>query len=269
MSTAPAPGILAVDIGGTGLKTAVIDDAGRLLGQHLRVPTPHPCPPNRLLDEVARMAATLGGYDRISIGFPGVVRRQRVLTAVNLGSPAWLGFPLAQALGDRLGHPARMVNDADMQGYGLASGAGLEFVMTLGTGVGTALFRDGQLMPHLELAHHPMEDGKTYEECLGDAALRAEGEECWNRRLSRALELVDILLKPDRIHLGGGNAREVAAGRLPSHVVAELGSGPCLKGAATSPTAVRPGSCPARARPGGGCPNRPGSPAPRRNRRRS
>jgi len=205
MSTAPAPGILAVDIGGTGLKTAVIDDAGRLLGQHLRVPTPHPCPPNRLLDEVARMAATLGGYDRISIGFPGVVRRQRVLTAVNLGSPAWLGFPLAQALGDRLGHPARMVNDADMQGYGLASGAGLEFVMTLGTGVGTALFRDGQLMPHLELAHHPMEDGKTYEECLGDAALRAEGEECWNRRLSRALELLwtgDFVSAEEALQMG-------------------------------------------------------------------
>lgn len=218
MNAAPAPGILAVDIGGTGLKAAVIDDAGRLLGQHLRVPTPRPCPPDRLLDEVARMAATLGGYDRISIGFPGVVRRQRVLTAVNLGSPAWQGFPLAQALGDRLGCPARMVNDADMQGYGLAVGDGLEFVMTLGTGVGTALFRDGQLMPHLELAHHPMEDGKTYEECLGDAALRAEGRESWNRRLSRALALVDILLKPDRIHLGGGNAREVEAGSLPRRV---------------------------------------------------
>ncbi|AZG08906.1 ROK family protein [Pigmentiphaga sp. H8] len=218
MKAAPAPGILAVDIGGTGLKAAVIDDAGRLLGQHLRVPTPRPCPPDRLVDEVARLAAPLGGYDRISIGFPGVVRRQRVLTAVNLDSPAWVGFPLAQVLGDRLGRPARMVNDADMQGYGLEQGDGLEFVMTLGTGVGTALFRDGGLMPHLELAHHPMEDGKTYEECLGDAALRAEGKERWNRRLARALALVDILLKPDRIHLGGGNAREVDAACLPPHV---------------------------------------------------
>ncbi|MPS28654.1 ROK family protein [Pigmentiphaga sp.] len=217
MKAAPGPGILAVDIGGTGLKAAVIDEAGRLLGAHLRVPTPRPCPPDRLLEEIASMAASLGAYDRISIGFPGVVRRQRVLTAVNLGSPSWVGFPLAQALGDRLGCPARMVNDADMQGYGLAQGEGLEFVMTLGTGVGTALFRDGRLMPHLELAHHPMMDGKTYEECLGDAALRAEGRRRWNRLLSRALALIDILLTPDRIHLGGGNAREVDAG-LPPHV---------------------------------------------------
>ena len=218
MTAAPvAAGILAVDIGGTGLKAAVIDAEGRPLGRHLRVPTPHPCPPGVLVDEVARMAAALHGYDRISIGFPGVIRRQRVLTAVNLGAEGWTGFALAQVLGDRLGCPARMVNDADMQGYGLVSGDGLEFVMTLGTGVGTALFRDGELMPHLELAHHPMADGMTYEECLGAAALAAEGRERWNRLLLRALALVDILLKPDRIHLGGGNAREVAAG-LPPHV---------------------------------------------------
>jgi len=210
-------GILAVDIGGSGLKAAVIDDTGTRISKRVRVPTPQPCPPGVLVDKVARMAAKLEGYDRISIGFPGVIRQQRVLTAVNLGSKEWIGFPLAQVLGERLGCPARMINDADMQGYGLVRGSGLEFVMTLGTGVGTALFRDGELMPHLELAHHPMEDGKTYEECLGDAALRAEGRPCWNRRLGRALALVDVLLKPDRIHLGGGNAREVEAG-LPPHV---------------------------------------------------
>ncbi|VCU69664.1 Polyphosphate glucokinase [Pigmentiphaga humi] len=224
------PGILAVDIGGSGLKAAIIDDDGQMRGQRLRVATPQPCPPGVLLDEVAGMAASLEGYDRISIGFPGVIRCQRVLTAANLGSEAWLGFPLAQALAERLNRPARMANDADMQGYGLVRGEGLEFVMTLGTGVGTALFRNGELMPHLELAHHPMDGIRTYEEALGEAALEKAGRKRWNRRLRKALALVDGLLTPDWIYLGGGNARMVDAA-LPPHV--RLGSNEAgLKGGA-------------------------------------
>jgi len=214
-------GILAVDIGGSGLKAAVIDDTGTRISKRVRVPTPQPCPPGVLVDKVARMAAKLEGYDRISIGFPGVIRQQRVLTAVNLGSKEWIGFPLAQVLGERLGCPARMINDADMQGYGLVRGSGLEFVMTLGTGVGTALFRDGELMPHLELAHHPIDGERTYEEYLGGAALLSVGKKRWNRRLLKALALIDILLKPDHVFLGGGNAREIAI-ELPAH--ASVGS---------------------------------------------
>ena len=218
MKAAPGPGILAVDIGGMGLKAAVIDDAGRLLGRHLRVSTPRPCPPDRLLDEVAGMAAMLEGYDRISIGFPGVIRRQRVLTAVNLHANEWIGFPLAEALGRRLNAPARMINDADMQGFGLVQGRGIEFAITLGTGMGTALFRDGELMPHMELAHHPIGRGVTYEQYLGDEALHKVGKKRWNQRLRKALTLIDVLLRPDRIFLGGGNVREVE-GNLPPHVI--------------------------------------------------
>ncbi|MDX3905501.1 MAG: ROK family protein [Pigmentiphaga sp.] len=217
MSAPTEAGILAVDIGGSGLKVAVIDRDGNRISQRLRVPTPHPCPPGVLIDKVAAMAAKLEGYDRISIGFPGVIRQQRVLTAVNLGSEAWLGFPLAQVLGDRLGCPARMINDADMQGYGLIEGHGLEFVMTLGTGVGTALFMDGELMPHLELAHHPIGHDMTYEEYLGDAALVSVGKERWSQRLLEALRLIDVLLRPDHVFLGGGNARTIVVD-LPPHV---------------------------------------------------
>ncbi|MBX6318238.1 ROK family protein [Pigmentiphaga sp.] len=210
-------GILSIDIGGSGLKAAVIDDEGKRISKRVRVPTPRPCPPGLLVEKVARMVAKLEGYDRVSIGFPGMIRNQRVLTAVNLHSDEWAGFPLAEVLGERLGCPARMINDADMQGYGLVRGVGLEFVMTLGTGVGTALFRDGKLMPHMELAHHPIEGRKTYEDYLGAAALLAVGEAQWNRRLRKALGLIDILLRPDHVFLGGGNARKVTI-ELPPNV---------------------------------------------------
>jgi polyphosphate glucokinase len=200
-------GILAIDIGGTGLKAAVIDDHGNMHGEHLRVPTPHPCPPQLLVDTFVKMLPSLHKFDRISIGFPGVIRNGHVMTAVNLGSKEWEGFPLAEVLSKQLGgHPARMVNDADMQGLALISGHGIEFVLTFGTGMGSALFRDGELMPHMELAHHPMHKGKTYEECLGNEAFHSIGKKRWNRRVARALELVNILLRPDRIFIGGGNA---------------------------------------------------------------
>jgi polyphosphate glucokinase len=91
----------------------------------------------------------------------------------------------------------------------LISGAGLELVATLGTGIGTALFRNGELMPHMELAHHPIHKDKTYDQYLGDAEFKRVGKKRWNRRLSRALDLFQVLLHPDRIFLGGGNSRNV------------------------------------------------------------
>ncbi|ARP89523.1 chromosome partitioning protein ParA [Bordetella genomosp. 9] len=201
------PGILAIDIGGTGLKATVVNEKGQMLAERMRVPTPRPCPPEALLENVQRMAAALPAFDRISVGFPGVVRDGRVLTAPNLDTRLWAGFPLEQAISRAFGgKPTQMLNDADMQGLALVSGRGLEFVMTLGTGVGTALFRDGELMPHMELAHHPIHKDKTYDEYLGEAARKAIGKKRWNRRVLRALELVDILFMPDRIYIGGGNA---------------------------------------------------------------
>lgn len=205
------PGILAVDIGGSGLKAAVIDSRGGMISERLRVPTPHPCPPELLLDSVVALVAPLPGYDRISIGFPGVVRYGRVLTAPNLDTALWAGFPLAEALSDKLGgKPARLINDADMQGYGLIAGSGLELVITLGTGFGSALFREGELMPHMELAHHPLHKRKTYNEYLGAAELERVGQKRWNRRLERTLTVLETLLHPDHIFIGGGNARHVS-----------------------------------------------------------
>lgn len=204
------PGILAVDIGGISIKAAVLDAQGKLLTERLRVPTPHPCPPDLLVSMVTDLVKNLPPFDRISIGFPGVIRKGRILTAANLQSEQWFGFDLAQALSARLGnYPARIINDADMIGLALIGGEGLELVVTLGTGVGTALFRDGELMPHMELAHHPIADGRSYDQYLGDAELKRVGKLHWNDRVGHALGLLNILFHPDRILLSGGNAHNI------------------------------------------------------------
>ncbi|WP_395679957.1 ROK family protein [Inquilinus sp.] len=205
------PGILAVDVGGTGLKAAVIDDRGQMQSDRQRVPTPHPCPPKLFLDTIAALVKPLPEFDRIAVGFPGVVRDGRVITAPNLGTEDWAGFTLASALSKRLGGaPVRIINDAEMQGLALVEGKGLELVVTLGTGVGTGLFRDGALAPHLELAHHPLaKGGKTYDEYLGNIAYEKIGKKRWNKRVKRMLEVLEILLHPDRVKISGGNAKHI------------------------------------------------------------
>jgi polyphosphate glucokinase len=158
------PRTLAIDVGGTGLKASVLDRAGKLLVDRVRVATPYPCPPKILLRTLEALVAPLPAFDRVSVGFPGVVRNGRILTAPHFKTRSWRDFPLAAALSKRLGKPVRLLNDAEVQGLGIIKGRGLEFVLTLGTGAGTAVFRDGILMPHLKLAQHPIHDDMTYNE---------------------------------------------------------------------------------------------------------
>ena len=198
--------ILAFDIGATGLKAAIIDPKGKLLSGHLRVPTPHPCPPALLVKTFVALVKPLGKFDCISIGFPGVVRGTHVLTAPNLGTELWAGYDLAGELSRRLGKPARIVNDADMQGLAVVKGKGVELVVTLGTGFGTALFRDGELMPHMEIAHMPAHDGKDFDEYIGDKVRKRIGLRKWNKRVERMLPYLYTLLHYDHLYIGGGNA---------------------------------------------------------------
>lgn len=207
---------LAIDIGGTGLKALLLDPRGKALTERVRVETPRPATPRAVLGALEKLVGALPSYDRISAGFPGVVREGVTRTAPNLHE-SWAGFPLAEALGKRLGKPARVLNDAGVQGYGVIRGKGLEMVLTLGTGLGCALFLDGRYVPNLELAHHPMRKGKTYEEYLGARALEAVGKKKWNKRLGKALAQIDPIWNPDRIYLGGGNAKHVRI-ELPPHV---------------------------------------------------
>ncbi|WP_206668602.1 ROK family protein [Pseudomonas saliphila] len=220
------PGILVIDIGGNGIKAAVVDEQGNLLSERRRVLTPHPCLPSVLIDTVVELVAPCPAYNRISIGFPGAIRNGLILTAANLDSREWIGFDLPEALSRRLGnHPARIINDADLQGFALIQGKGLELVLTLGTGFGSALFRNGQLMPHLELAHHPLADNLTYDQYLGNAVLQQISADVWCDRLLRALDILEILLRPDRIILTGGNVRLVNVELPPTVSIAPSDTG--------------------------------------------
>jgi polyphosphate glucokinase len=216
-ASAATPGskerILAIDVGGTGLKAAVIDANGEMKSNRARVPTPHPCTPEQLVDTLAKLVQPLVDEHHptlMSIGFPGVVRDNRVLTAPNIGDEGWHGFALADELAARLGGlPVRMINDAEMQGFAAIEGQGIEFVLTLGTGAGTALFRDGELMPHLELAHHPVSKGRTYDEYIGNAAREKAGNKRWNRRVEKVIGILASLVHFDKLWIGGGNAERL------------------------------------------------------------
>ncbi|RMH06287.1 MAG: ROK family protein [Nitrospirae bacterium] len=200
---------LAVDIGGTGIKAILLDAEGNPLTERSRVRTPRPATPQAVVAAVVKLAGEQGMFDRVSVGFPGVVRQGVVHTAPNLDG-SWQGMELAQVLEKLLHKPVRVANDADVQGLGVIQGRGVELVITLGTGVGSALFVDGRLVPNLELAHHPFHGDKTYEEELGAAALHKVGKKKWNHRLSRAVAVLSRVFNYDVLYIGGGNAKKVA-----------------------------------------------------------
>lgn len=201
---------LAIDIGGSHLKAAVVDEQGELVTPRPRVPTNVGAPPPEAVAALAAMVEGLHPFDRVAVGFPGVVRDGHVLTAPNLGTEQWRGFDLAGALQTALGKPVRVANDADVQGLAVIAARGMEMVITLGTGFGTGLYLDGRLAPHLELAHHPFRQGQTYEEQLGNAARKEVGAARWNRRVEKAVRNMRQLTSFDHLYIGGGNARRVA-----------------------------------------------------------
>jgi polyphosphate glucokinase len=215
---------LAVDIGGSHVKASILDSDGRMIAEELRVTTPYLPPPRVMIDLIADLTKQLPDFDRISAGFPGYVARGRVRTAPNLGTEQWRDFPLAEALAERLGKPARVLNDADVQGLGVIDGYGLECVLTLGTGIGSSLFLEGKLLPHLELGQHPVWKKKTYDQYIGDAVLKRKGAVKWNRRLRRVIAIVDTLVNFDTLHLGGGNAAAINF-ELPKNVKLASNSG--------------------------------------------
>jgi polyphosphate glucokinase len=201
---------LAFDIGGSGLKATVLDEKGKMVTERVRVETPKPCPPALLLEKLKELTDQLPHFDRISVGFPGPVRKGKTLSSANLGSDEWSGFDLRRAIAKQTGKPTIVINDADMQGLGAIKGRGVEMVITLGTGLGSALFEDGRLAPHIELAHIPFRKGETYEEQLGNRALKRVGKQAWNKRLAKAIDVFRALTHFDKLYLGGGNAGNVS-----------------------------------------------------------
>ncbi|HEY4119454.1 MAG TPA: ROK family protein [Byssovorax sp.] len=207
---------LCIDIGGTGIKAIVLDAAGAPVTERVRTETPRPADPEPVLAVVDHLARAQGDFDRVSVGFPGVVKDGVTRTAPNL-APSWGGFPLAAELERRTGKPARVANDAAIQGLGVVDGDGVEMVITLGTGLGSCIYVGGKFVP-LELGHHPFEKGETYEERVSNAALKRIGKKRWNKRVRRIVAQLDATFNYKRLYLGGGNAKFVKKSGLPDDV---------------------------------------------------
>lgn len=209
-----AKGLLCLDIGGTGIKAAVLDRTGKPLSRHIRLPTPRRATPRRLLALLERIAAQLSkaaSFDRIGIAFPGVVKDGVTLSAPNLGS-GWKGYRLSEKLESRLGAAARAVNDAATQALWAVEGRGVELVITLGTGFGSALVHDGALVPNLQLWNQAFRKGESFEDQLGRRALEQVGPRRWNRRVRKMIARVREEFNFDRLYLGGGNSKLVHGG---------------------------------------------------------
>ncbi|HEY2408713.1 MAG TPA: ROK family protein [Polyangiaceae bacterium] len=208
---------LVIDVGGTGIKMIVLDSAGRPINERARLLTPHPASPEAVLSVIASMLPDQPAFDRVSCGFPGVIMRGVVRTAVNLGPDLWRGVDFERRLAELTQRPVRAINDANLQGYGVISGHGVELAITLGTGVGAGLFTDGHLVPNLELGHHPWKKGETYEDRLADRVLKEIGKKDWSRRVFEMIEELEPIFNYDTLYLGGGNAEHIR-GELPKNV---------------------------------------------------
>ena len=207
--------VLGIDIGGTGVKGAVVRTGkGRLATDRLRIPTPQPATPDAVTDTVAQIAAHFDWHGPVGVTFPGVVRDGTVLTAANV-APAWVGTDAAARFARATGCRVVVGNDADAAGlaearFGAARDVpGVVIVLTLGTGIGSALLVDGRLVPNTELGHLTLH---------GDDAERHAAESVrerldlswadWAARVDEYLHLVESLFWPDRFVLGGGVSKK-------------------------------------------------------------
>jgi len=205
-----------LDIGGTGIKGFTADAADRPTSERVRLETPHPATPDAMLAVMKEIVGRMPPFDRVAAGFPGVVVKGQTLTAPNL-DPEWEGFDLGKALETLTGKPVRIANDAGVQGLAAIEGIGTELVLTLGTGMGFALYVDGHYVPNIEMAHHPFRKKKTYEERVSNAALHKIGKKRWNRRVRKVIEQLAPIFNYRVLYLGGGNAKEIDF-ELPSNV---------------------------------------------------
>ena len=211
---------LAVDIGATAIKFGLVDDSGQLLDDVLRLPTPYPCSPSRLVDVVAHQIA-LSRCSRVGVGFPGEFKDGRVIEPGNLSRVGgitteidplvhqqWQGFDLQAALHVACRQEVRVVNDATLAALGCSEGHGTEIVFTLGTGFGIALVVDGTIRRIRDVGAEVFLEGRTYDQVLGESA-RSIDEHRWSTLLHAAVRSFVAEFDAETVHFGGGNARRV------------------------------------------------------------
>jgi len=223
----PGPGTrlsgmaLGIDVGGTGVKAALVDlGTAALIGARIRERTPQPSTPEAVSATIASVVTkVLLGHDTpgglpVGCGLPGIVKNGRLASAANI-DPGWVGWPATDNIGAAIGRPVLIINDADAAGmaelaYGAAAGRmGTVLLLTLGTGIGSALFIDGHLVPNTEFGHLEFH-GRDAETLVGGAARerRTLGWKAWSKQFNEYLARVELYFSPDLIILGGGVSKE-------------------------------------------------------------
>lgn len=207
--------MFGVDIGGTGIKGAPVDlDKGELSDERFKVPTPQPATPDAVIGGVLEVVRHFGWTGPLGVTFPGVVVDGVTRTAANVDS-GWVGYEARDRISDALGGPVVIMNDADAAGvaemtFGVGRGRGGTIIMlTLGTGIGSALFVDGRLVPNTELGHLELEGHDAEKR----ASVKAREDhdlswEHWARRLKKYLAHLEMLFSPDLFVIGGGISRK-------------------------------------------------------------
>lgn len=245
---------LGVDVGGSGIKSALVNvETGNLVTERVRVKTPQPATPELVAAELAEMVA---GYDYqgpLGVGFPSVIRNGVAETANNIDSE-WIGRKVTEVFLEATGHVTTVLNDADAAAvaearFGAAAGVpGMVLTVTFGTGIGSGLLVDGELVPNLELGQIELEGHSPAESYFSARARRREdlSWDEWGTRANRYLQHVDAVLNPDLIVLGGGltkhweKFRESLDEALPV-VPAAMGNNAGLVGAALAVSPAQTG----------------------------
>lgn len=223
--------ILTIDIGGSNIKATVLNADGDFVQDYQKLPTPDPATPGKVMDVIRQLADNFSGFDNISVGFPGFIKNGIVKTAPNLGTLEWAEFNLEKNLELLLGKPVLAINDADLQALALVAGKGVEMVITLGTGFGSAILNNGVLIPHLEIAHHPVTKNKDYDEYIGEEELIRIGKKTWNKRMQRVIEILKVVVNYDTLYISGGNADKLNF-KLDKNIII-IGNRDGIKGGAT------------------------------------
>jgi polyphosphate glucokinase len=220
---------LTVDCGGTGIKASVLDKTGKVLIDFPYLKTPYPLSPSKLIGIIQDFVKADLRIKRVTVGLPGMIRNGKVVVIphyINGYGPrstmdpnlkkAWYGFDMQSSLQKRLKLPTLVLNDAEVHAAAVIEGKGLETVLTFGTGLGSAIFSDGKLAPHLEISHATIRYGKSIDAWIGEQARRRMGNQLWSRRVKSLIQELYPMIVWDKLYIGGGNAQRISKSALKS-----------------------------------------------------
>ena len=220
---------LTVDCGGTGIKASVLDKGGKVLIDFPYLKTPYPLSPSKLISLIEDFVKADNRIKRVTVGLPGMIRGGKVIVIphyVNASGPrgvvdphlkkAWYGFDMQSMLKKKLKLPTLVLNDAVVHASAVITGKGLETVLTFGTGLGSAIFSDGVIAPHLEISHATIRYGKSIDSWIGEQARRRLGNQLWSRRVKSLIQELYPMIIWDKLYIGGGNAQRISKSALKS-----------------------------------------------------